>query len=46
LTETAVRPPGGHESGHSAGQDQMLERPGEVVGVMVVDESDDDSGEE
>jgi hypothetical protein len=46
LAEPAGRPLGAQESGHSAGQDQMLERPGEVVGVMVVDESDDDSGEE
>ena len=47
LAEAAVRPPGTQESGQNpAGQNEMLERPGEVVGVIVVDESDDDSGEE
>jgi hypothetical protein len=47
LAEAAVRPPGAQESRQNpAGQDEMLERPGEVVGVMVVDESDDENGEE
>jgi hypothetical protein len=47
LAEAAVRTPGAQESGQNpAGQDEMLERPGEVVGVMVVDESDDENGEE
>jgi hypothetical protein len=47
LAETAVRPLGAQESGQNpAGQDEMLERPGEMVGVMVVDESDDENGEE
>ena len=44
LAETAVRVPGTREQ-DPTGHDE-LERPGEVVGVMVVDESDDDSGEE
>jgi hypothetical protein len=40
LAEATVRPPGAQESGQNpAGQDEMLERPGEVVGVMVVDEN-------
>jgi hypothetical protein len=47
LAESAVRAPGGQESGQNpAGQDETLERPREVVGVVVVDESDDESGEE
>jgi len=47
LAEAAVRLPGAQESRRDpASQDEMLERPGEVVGVMVVDDSDDDSGEE
>ena len=46
LAETAVRAPGSQEREQApAGQDE-LERPGEVVGVMVVDESEDDGGEE
>ena len=46
LAEAAVRPREAQERGQDpAGQDEILERPGEVVGVMVVDESDDDSGE-
>jgi hypothetical protein len=47
LAEAAVRAPRVQERGqHPAGQNEMLERPGEVVGVVVVDESDDESGEE
>ena len=41
LAEAAVRPPGAEERGQNpAGQDETLERPGEVVGVMIVDEGE------
>ena len=46
LAEATGRSPSAQERGQDpAGQDE-LERPGEVVEVMVVDESDDDSSEE
>ena len=44
LADATVRPREAQERGPAV-QDE-LERPGEIVGVMVVDESDDDSGEE
>src|SRR5947209_6255461 len=43
LARAAVRPPGVQEGGQNpAGQDARLERPGEVVAVMEVDESDEE----
>jgi hypothetical protein len=47
LAEAAVRSPGAQEGGKNLpGQNEMLERPGEVVGVMVVDDGEDENGEE
>jgi hypothetical protein len=47
LAEAAVRSSGAQDSGQNpASQKEMLERTGEVVGVMVVDESEDENGEE
>lgn len=47
LAEATVQPRETQERGQDpAGHDEMPERSGEVVGVVVVDESDDDNGEE
>jgi hypothetical protein len=43
LAQAAVRPSGVREGGQNpGGQDETLERPGEVVAVMKIDESDEE----